>query len=259
MDLCECLQIMEIDNNEFIKMDLFLLKKKYKLLALKHHPDKGGTNNKFNKLTEAYGKLNEILLLKLENTNINDNDVRKYIELFICLLRDNNSYNYLYGKCQQIINNLLRNLQDKVMKTKEDNIIIMVKPSIEDLFLNNIYKYDYEDTYFLIPLWHNEIIFEYKKKDIVFICKPVIQDNYYIDEYNNIHITLTHELGHIIDENMVTVTINEIEYCIPLEKLYIKKYQTIVLKEKGISNINIHDIYSTSRKMDIILHIHLVF
>ena len=135
----------------------------------------------------------------------------------------------------------------------------MVKPSIEDLFLNNIYKYDYEDTYFLIPLWHNEIIFEYKKKDIVFICKPVIQDNYYIDEYNNIHITLTHELGHIIDENMVTVTINEIEYCIPLEKLYIKKYQTIVLKEKGISNINIHDIYSTSRKMDIILHIHLVF
>ena len=67
MDVDECLDIMKITENEFNTMDIFTLKKKYKMLALLCHPDKGGKVEDFQKLSESYGTLTRIKLTKLDD------------------------------------------------------------------------------------------------------------------------------------------------------------------------------------------------
>ena len=51
-------KILQININKFNNLNkdnkLKMLKKHYRKLSLKYHPDKGGTNEQFNKLKEAY-------------------------------------------------------------------------------------------------------------------------------------------------------------------------------------------------------------
>jgi len=51
-------KILQININKFNNLNkdnkLKMLKKHYRKLCLKYHPDKGGTNEQFNKLKEAY-------------------------------------------------------------------------------------------------------------------------------------------------------------------------------------------------------------
>ena len=86
MKLDECLDIMNITDKEFMDYDLFHLKKQYHKLAKIHHPDKGADNIKFQQLHEAYNDLNEILIPKINHSNINMVNAQKYIDLFSELL-----------------------------------------------------------------------------------------------------------------------------------------------------------------------------
>ena len=48
-------EILELDKN----VEHSEIKKKYRKLAIKHHPDKGGDENKFKEIAEAYQILND--------------------------------------------------------------------------------------------------------------------------------------------------------------------------------------------------------
>ena len=261
MNVDECLHVMKITETEFDTMDIFTLKKKYKILALSYHPDKGGTVEDFQKLSESYGTLTRIKLTKLEDSKINDNDIQKYIDLFMYLLHNKELRSYLYGKCVFIINDLINNIREKIIKDSNDTNknIIELKPSFNDMFINNLYKYDYEDTYFLIPLWHSEVHFEYKDKNMIFICNPSIPSNCYIDENNILHVILEHEIENILHNDYINITLNNTDYKIPVENLLIRKYQTYVLKNTGLTSINTSDIYDTKERMDIVFHINFLF
>lgn len=261
MNVDECLCVMKITENEFNTMDIFTLKRKYKILALSSHPDKGGKVTDFQKLSESYGTLTKIKLTKLEDSKINDNDIQKYIDLFMYLLHNKELRSYLYGKCVFIINDLINNIREKIIKDSNDTNknIIELKPSFNDMFINNLYKYDYEDTYFLIPLWHSEVHFEYKDKNMIFICNPSIPSNCYIDENNMLHVILEYNIGEIIHQDNIIVILNNTEYKIPVGNLLIRKYQIYTLKNIGLTSINTSDIYDTKERMDIVFHINLLF
>lgn len=261
MNVDECLCVMKITENEFNTMDIFTLKKKYKILALSCHPDKGGKVTDFQKLSESYGTLTRIKLTKIDDSNINDNNVQKYIDLFMYLLHNKELRSYIYGKCVFIINDLINNIREKIIKTRNDanKNIIELNPSFNDIFINNLYKYNYENTFFLIPLWHSEVHFEYKDKNMIFICNPTIPSNCYIDENNILHVILEYEIEKILHEEYINITLNNIEYKIPVENLLIRKYQTYILKNIGLTSINTSDIYDTKERMDIIFHINFLF
>lgn len=261
MNVDEYLHVMKITETEFDTMDIFTLKKKYKILALSYHPDKGGTVEDFQKLSESYGTLTRIKLTKLDDSKINDNNIQKYLDLFMYLLHNKELRSYLYGKCVFIINDLINNMREKIIKTRNDlsKNIIELNPSFNDIFINNLYKYNYENTFFLIPLWHSEVHFEYNNKNIIFICNPNIPSNCYIDENNMLHVILEYNIGEIIHQDNIIVILNNTEYKIPVGNLLIRKYQIYTLNNIGLTSINTSDIYDTKERMDIIFHINLLF
>ena len=81
------------------------IKKKYKILAIKNHPDKGGDENKFKDISEAYQVLvDPVKRLNYDNNNIsNINSIVNANELFQAFFsgRNNNIFNYK----QSFINN----------------------------------------------------------------------------------------------------------------------------------------------------------
>ena len=84
MNMNEALHIMKLNQDDLILLDSVKLKK-YHQCALLYHPDKGGSNEEFKKLQEAYDYLNVIIEFhnyKKENTNIYDK-IQKYIFKYI--------------------------------------------------------------------------------------------------------------------------------------------------------------------------------
>ena len=74
------------------------IKKKYKILAIKNHPDKGGDENKFKDISEAYQVLiDPVKRLNQDNNNIsNINSIVNANKLFQAFFseRNNNIFNY---------------------------------------------------------------------------------------------------------------------------------------------------------------------
>ena len=263
MKLQEALEVMHINNDEFVQYDVFSLKKQYHKIALQVHPDKGGSDEEFQKLNIAYTNLNEIKLSSVNEKNIKEGDAFRYIEFLMFLLNNENLKSYVYGKCMLIVQNLLSELKTRYYhnfvkeSNNKDTYHFNLHPSLEDIIENNIYKYNYKDTYFLIPLWHGEIHFEYENKLLVFICNPVIPNNYYIDKYNNTHIIVNYLFEDICNMENISINFGKNTLLVPVNELRIIKYQTYKFFKKGLSEINVTDMYNVSNKMDIYLHIYL--
>ena len=49
---------------------------------------------------------------------------------------------------------------------REDNVIIL-NPTLEDLLKGNIYKLDIFEKEFYIPLWHQELYYDIKGRDLI--------------------------------------------------------------------------------------------
>jgi hypothetical protein len=264
MKLNECLDIMEINSVEFIDHDVFTLKKQYHNLALKAHPDKGGSEVDFQKLNEAYTYLNEVKLATVEENSIRASDAFRYVELLMFLLNNEHLRSFVYGKCMSIVQKLLNDLKMKYYQSfknkpeeSKNQLIIELNPTLNDMIINNVYKYNYEDTYFLVPLWHGEVHFEYNGKAIIFLCHPIIPDNLYIDKYNVVHIVYKDSFQDVVKMKSVCIPFGDDILRIPVEKLRITDYQTHKFFKRGLSEINGYDTYDVSSKMDVLVHIYL--
>lgn len=261
MKLNESLEILQVSEEDIINYDVFMLKKQYHKRALVLHPDKGGNHDEFQKLHEAYSDINEILLLRVKSSPLESLDAGKYMEYFKFLMSNDNLKSFVYGKLILIIKDLIsefkRHYMTAIMKSKS-KVVIELNPSLDDIKLNNIYKYNYLDTYFLVPLWHSEIYFEYNDTDIIFICNPILPAGCHVDEYNNLYIVKQYNLLEICSQReLVLDDIYELQ--IPIEELKIKRKQMYRFQSNGLSAINTQNIYDVSKKMDIIIHIELIY
>lgn len=73
MNLNNAFEILELDTNNIYKVSNETIKKQYRKLALRYHPDKNGnteeSNERFKKINEAYNYLNNLYI------NTDDDDV----------------------------------------------------------------------------------------------------------------------------------------------------------------------------------------
>lgn len=273
------------------------LRKQYRILALKNHPDKHPHDNnsvyteKFKIIGESYSYLNNHLE---EKDEYNDNeDYNSIFSNFLSSMFSSNSdeisniIKSIISDCQNLSVKLFENLDrdsaikifefvntfqhilyiptDTVDKLKEiinkmnesENIIIL-NPSLNDILIDNVFILHFENEKYFIPLWHDEIYYKNKNNNnIVIKCIPQLPDNISLDGDNNLIIHLNYLLEDIIKLKNISYSIGNNNYNIPVEELRIKKLQYYIIKGKGISLIHQNNIYDNSKKGDIIFVIQL--
>lgn len=143
-------------------------------------------------------------------------------------------------------------------KMKNDECIIL-NPSLEDLFQNNLYRLTINNNIYYVPLWHHELVYDNSGSDIYVKCNPMLPENIEIDNKNNIHINVEYKIYEIWNRNTIDVYLtkeNQIKITVKLLKLV--EEQSIVFSNMGISQINTENVYDYSRRGDMIIHLKLL-
>ena len=151
-------------------------------------------------------------------------------------------YPYLY-KYKDIfnLNDTLMEEMQNILKDKiqNDNIIIL-NPNLDNLFNKEIYKLDFHNDTYYIPLWHSEITYDisssiisHSPSSLIIKCVPSLPKNISIDHFNNIHINTQYNIQTLFqniqtrDNDILSVSCGEKVFEIPISQLFIKKIKHI--------------------------------
>jgi len=286
--------ILGINKDE--KLTEELIKKKYRNNALKYHPDKNeskDSNDKFIEVKNAHDYLNDKLgvgiktnsysellydflkeHIQMKNTNTSANILNiiiekltdKYEEKMMNILENIDkgilmelyriimSNGAIFGHIDKSIIEKLKNIIDD--RSRNDEVIIL-NPTIDDLLEFNVYKCCIHGKHLIIPLWNRELVYDISCSDVYIKCNPVLHDNHYIDEYNNIHVKVALTISDIWNKTIHEVKVGKKVFELKIEELKMKKYQTLTLKNRGMPRINGKQIYDVSALGDVVIHIHI--
>ena len=141
-------------------------------------------------------------------------------------------------------------------KTKNDECIIL-NPTLEDLFENNLYRLTVNEFVYIVPLWHRELVYDNSGNDVYVRCEHIMPENVTLGPNNNLFVSVVINVNQIWIDGVYTFFIGKREFQIPLDKLKLAPRQVVLLNWKGISRINTVDIYDISNKGDIVVDITL--
>ena len=306
MDIKKAFEILEIDY-DFQNVTSEMLKKQYHIKSLQHHPDKNGntikSTIKFREINEAYLLLRPVFTeekekekethdyMDLLNSFIIEFSNKKYINVLKEIINNcsykifekmSKSYSieiynflsknkYIFHITQEILTHVLEIIHNKEIQT------IIINPSIDDLFENNIYKLNYKKSLYLVPLWHHEVYFDdedsgdiatsdnddnddnaddvNRNKEFVVTCLPVLTNNMIIDDDNNfmVYLDIVFE-NDLLYKKYIYLYLGKKELCIPINELRLKQTQLFVFKKQGISKIK-DEIDNVEEKSDIVVTI----
>ena len=281
MNYNEAIKILDIAD-EFNEKEL---KRCYYIKALRFHPDKNnGVDVEFKKIVEAYEYLNknknndsEDSYLKLLNNfmdfilnkNIEVNDFinslnETYSKLTIELLKKFSKKTLLkinkFIKNYGFLLNIGEEIREKVSKlieehTKYDKMQV-INVTIENLLNDEIYKFEFKNEIYYIPLWHQESEFEIDDNLLIIECEHILPDCLEIDENNNLYLKLETNLKDIMNDDKIKINISDKSFEVLVNKLFIKKYQRYTIVGKGISLINTKNIYNIDYRGNIYIDIY---
>ena len=283
---CKILELTDTVDTETIR-------KQYKMMALKFHPDKNKSQNanaEYQEIKEAHDflmnksdfsqhgswstsvasffetlynnqhlqkRVFHPLLMKIigtcETEIFEKMDARRAQKVYEILLK----YRDYLHLSQQFLDKVCEIIQKKTEITEKIEEIIILNPNLYDLFNQSVYKLKVgENDYCLVPLWHSELI--YDKHNLQVQCEPELPENMQLDEYNNVHIWLKYSICEIWPKNMIEFVLGSHKFEIQVESLRLKKEQYLVLEKKGIPVPNGANIFSVQEISDIYVHIELI-
>ena len=266
------------------------IKKNYRLLALKYHPDKNKSNNaneKFLEINEAYNYLlnnnnnnnnnySDILKDFLQNIIQNNDQTEMMITIFnnilnncetktIEFIKSINKYNLIivmsiikkYKNVLHFSDNFIEKVQEILNDKVQNDENIVLNPSIDDLLEDNIYKLIIGNERILIPLWHKKLTIERENKTIYVYCKPILDNNIDIDDNNNIIINKEFYIKDIMNKEKIQFKIGEKIFEIDNKKIQLYERQRVILYNNGVSKIDCNNILDNTRRSNIVLNITL--
>jgi hypothetical protein len=151
----------------------------------------------------------------------------------------------------------MEQVSDLVKEKCENDECIILNPSIDDLFENNLYRLNLDGHTYIVPLWHHEMVYDHSGNDVYVRCEPDMPENVVIGPNNNLFTSITIDLNQIWYDRVYTMRIGKQEFQIPADKLRLAPQQRILLNNCGISRINTQDVFDISNKGDIIIDIKL--
>jgi curved DNA-binding protein CbpA len=163
--------------------------------------------------------------------------------------------------------NLTRKFKDQlkeILREKyenDNNNIIILQPSLDDLLNDKIYKLEIEDEEIYIPLWHKELILDVPNTNstIIVKCSPILPKDITIDNNNNICKNINVDIKQLLhSKELLTVKIGTKSLWINSNSLRItEKPQVIKYKNAGILKINKKHMYDTEKRSNIYLEVNL--
>ena len=286
-----------LDLDEDIKHDMHVIKKRYHTLALMYHPDKNNDADAgqiFTEIKEAYNFLKKepsdsgwmenifcvcethsmriINSLDLHKFNIIYKLFKQYRHLiqfsieFENFMEKRKIYMFSQGSLKERHEN--NNHHTSVYsqpslsspnKPPSDRETMILRPVLDDVIVDNVYKYNHNNNMFLIPLWHHEIEYDISGDLFVKIIPKLPSLNYWIDSNNNLHQRIEYKLSElwdcVLDKKYMEIFFGKKRFIFYPHDLELKPSQTWTWKKEGISMINYHNIYDVSQRADVVLHI----
>jgi hypothetical protein len=283
MDEKSARYVLGIDNEIQITADL--LKRQYRINALRYHPDKNSSphaNEQFHLVRDAYDYLSDnnspidnlsyaemlreflntkspviqIIITKLSHM-CEDNAIRLINSIDKLILIDIYKLLIVHQEILYIPNIFIEEINKiLVSKTKGDECILL-NPSLEDLLNDNVYKLSINEYTFFVPLWHDELIYDNSGCDLYVKCIPVLPDNVKIDDNNNIIVMLKYKISDIFQTDVINVLIGDHNFQIRVDELRLMKRQILTRRGVGISRIISKNVYDVSNKGNISFDIEL--
>lgn len=164
-----------------------------------------------------------------------------------------NQYSELLGIDQDTLEKFREIMKEKI----ENDELVILNPSLDNLLDSEIYILNHSGETYYIPLWHDEVSYENGENTLIVKCIPQLPSHIYIDEFNNIHINIKTSIEKALHNKKITFNIGKKVFEIETIELKITKQQSHIIKNKGISFINIDDSYDANKKCDIIINVEL--
>jgi hypothetical protein len=285
---CQILGVSEKDSLDEIK-------KQYRFRILKYHPDKNRgpeAADKFRETKAAYDYLSSEEGVFLDTPSYED--VLKSV-LSTLFSESNESItskiakvllNKLIKQCNTNLSPYLRKIDKRVLSLvhtvlekyqdafhipaeflesihsilEEDDRpeCILLNPSLDDLFSENVYRLKYKDATYLVPLWHHDMVYDYRGTDLHVKCFPILPDNVEIDEWNNIYVYLEYDVLDLFQKAKARERV-EMEiggkvfsFC-PTQLRMTDEPQEIECVESGIPDIHLDNLFDVSVKQRVYL------
>lgn len=211
--------------------------------------------------SDTIKELQSTILIKIVEY-IRENCENKALNIFEKFNKDlfNKAYNALYSQKDILnINEEFFKKLEELYKTKTINdLLIKIHPTIDDLLAFNLYKLNENNSEYLIPLWHHELVYDNNGYELTVQCLPKLDNGVIIDDNNNIHIYKDYNLCDIWNINSIDLEIGNKTINIPRDKLYLKPRQTLIFHNIGIPLINTKNIYDVSKKGNIYITINII-
>ena len=267
------------------------LKKKYYKAALRWHPDKNNNSEdskkRFQEIQEAY----EILTKHLDIDFIPEKLV-DYKSIFNYFFKNFSDFNpniieILKTGCEDTILKLLAEVDQTVLshlyaylnsnstflhiepgllskleallREKTHNYMIL-HPTLDNLFNDDIYPINYKDDVYYVPLWHDVLTYPIadSKEELTIKCAPYLPEHVSIDNRNNLHVNLTARITDILEKQKLTFLLGKKVFELQVSELNIKKNQIVTLNSRGISKIDQKTIFNIDNKSNIVIYLELI-